>query len=153
MSHRQIWTDPTTPEKKGTQHNPQHADSPIHGSIPSFSPKPINEAVDLSQATRLTGPVSPGYDRYVQYLLAGANPSVLNRHRRGYNLAGVGLPTPLPGLLNRWFYTFHLMAPPGLELSIQTFPTEIKREQILNLTCGTSPLDFYHSLSSKHSMS
>jgi hypothetical protein len=33
--------------------------------------------------TRLTGPISPACDRYVQYLLAGVNPSVLNRHRRG----------------------------------------------------------------------
>jgi hypothetical protein len=32
--------------------------------------------------TRLTGPISPTCDRYIQYLLAGANPSVLNRHRR-----------------------------------------------------------------------
>jgi hypothetical protein len=35
------------------------------------------------QTTRLTGPISPTCDRYVQYLLMGANPSVLNRHRRG----------------------------------------------------------------------
>jgi hypothetical protein len=35
------------------------------------------------QATRLTGHISPAYNRYVQYLLAEANPSVLNRHRRG----------------------------------------------------------------------
>jgi hypothetical protein len=34
------------------------------------------------QATTLTGPISPACDRYVQYLLARANPSVLNRHRR-----------------------------------------------------------------------
>jgi hypothetical protein len=33
--------------------------------------------------TRLTGLISPVCDRYVQYLLAGANPSLLNRHRRG----------------------------------------------------------------------
>jgi hypothetical protein len=32
---------------------------------------------------RLTDPISPARDRYVQYLLAGANPSVLNRHSRG----------------------------------------------------------------------
>jgi hypothetical protein len=32
---------------------------------------------------RLTGPVSPACDQYVQYLLAGANSSVLNRHRWG----------------------------------------------------------------------
>jgi hypothetical protein len=33
--------------------------------------------------TRLTGPISPACDRYVQYLLARANRTVLNRHRRG----------------------------------------------------------------------
>jgi hypothetical protein len=33
--------------------------------------------------TRLTGYTSPVCDRYVQYLLTGANPSVLNRHRWG----------------------------------------------------------------------
>jgi hypothetical protein len=32
--------------------------------------------------TKLTGPISPACDRYVQYLLMGANPSVLNWHRR-----------------------------------------------------------------------
>jgi hypothetical protein len=35
------------------------------------------------QATRLTGPISPACDWYVQYLLTGVNSSVLNRHRRG----------------------------------------------------------------------
>jgi hypothetical protein len=34
-------------------------------------------------ATRLTGPISPICDRYVQYLLTGVNSSVLNWHRRG----------------------------------------------------------------------
>jgi hypothetical protein len=33
--------------------------------------------------TRLTGPISPACDWYVQYLLAEDNPSVLNRHRHG----------------------------------------------------------------------
>jgi hypothetical protein len=33
--------------------------------------------------TRLTGPISSACDRYVQYLLAGVNSSVLKRHRRG----------------------------------------------------------------------
>jgi hypothetical protein len=51
MSHRQIWTDPPTPEKKGSWHNPQHVGWSIHGSVPSFSHKPINEAVDLSQTS------------------------------------------------------------------------------------------------------
>jgi hypothetical protein len=35
------------------------------------------------QAIRLIGPISPTCDWYVQYLLTGVNPSVLNRHRRG----------------------------------------------------------------------
>jgi hypothetical protein len=35
------------------------------------------------QGTRLTRPISLACDRYVQFLLAGANPAVLNRHRRG----------------------------------------------------------------------
>jgi hypothetical protein len=33
-------------------------------------------------ATRLTKPISPTCDQYVQYLLAGGNPLVLNWHRR-----------------------------------------------------------------------
>jgi hypothetical protein len=37
----------------------------------------------LQQDTRLTGPISPVCDRYVQYLLTDTNHSVLNRHRRG----------------------------------------------------------------------
>jgi hypothetical protein len=35
------------------------------------------------QATRLIGLISPACNRYVQYLLTGTNPSVLNRHRWG----------------------------------------------------------------------
>jgi hypothetical protein len=37
----------------------------------------------VSQLHQLTGPISPACNRYVQYLLMGADPSVLNRHRRG----------------------------------------------------------------------
>jgi hypothetical protein len=35
------------------------------------------------QATRLTRPISPACDRYIQYLLMGVNPSIINRHRQG----------------------------------------------------------------------
>jgi hypothetical protein len=35
------------------------------------------------QTIRFTGPISLACDQYVQYLLMGTNPSVLNRHRRG----------------------------------------------------------------------
>jgi hypothetical protein len=75
--------------QRGSQHNPQYVGWLTHGSIPSFSPKPTNEAVVVKpninrwHATRLTRPISPVCNQYVQYLLAGANPSIINRHRRG----------------------------------------------------------------------
>jgi hypothetical protein len=62
---------------------------PIHRSVPSFSLEPANKAVGPKPsiyrrpATRLTGPILLVCDWYVQYLLAGANRMVLNRHRRG----------------------------------------------------------------------
>jgi hypothetical protein len=79
----------TAPEKMGSRHNPQYVGWPICGSVPNFAPKPINKAVGAKSniyrrwATRLTGPISLACDRYVQYLLTGANSSVLNRHKRG----------------------------------------------------------------------
>jgi hypothetical protein len=79
----------TAPKKRGSRYNPKHAGWPTRGSVPSFSPKPNNEVVGAKtsiyrrQSTRLTGPISPACDRYIQYLLVGANPSVLNRHGRG----------------------------------------------------------------------
>jgi hypothetical protein len=80
---------PTASEKKGSQHNPQRTGWPIHGSVPSFSPEPANQAVRVKpriyqrSTTRFTGSISPACDQYVQYLLTGTNSSVLNRHRRG----------------------------------------------------------------------
>jgi hypothetical protein len=62
---------------------------PIRGSIPIFSPEPANEVVGAKPssyqrpATRLTGPITPVCNRYVQYLLVGANRTVLNLHRWG----------------------------------------------------------------------
>jgi hypothetical protein len=37
----------------------------------------------ITQLHQLTGVITPTCDRYVQYLLTGANPSVLSRHIRG----------------------------------------------------------------------
>jgi hypothetical protein len=76
----------------------------IRGSVPIFSTEPANEAVGAKPsiyqrlATRLTGPITPVCDRYVQYMLAGANRTVFNRHRRGlqpwrYRLATYHSPT------------------------------------------------------------
>jgi hypothetical protein len=43
------------PEKKGSQHNPQHVDWPIRGSVPSFSPEPTNEAVEKAKHSSTAG--------------------------------------------------------------------------------------------------
>jgi hypothetical protein len=37
----------------------------------------------VTQLHQLIGPITPACDWYVQYLLTGTNPLVLNRHRRG----------------------------------------------------------------------
>jgi hypothetical protein len=71
----------------------------------------------VTQLLQLTGPISPACDQYVQYLLAGVNPSVFNRHRWGYNLGGAGFPhiTLRPSQLV--ISTFHLRVPPGLKFN------------------------------------
>jgi hypothetical protein len=37
----------------------------------------------VAQLHHLTGPITLACDMYVQYLLTGVNPSVLNQHRQG----------------------------------------------------------------------
>jgi hypothetical protein len=71
----------------------------------------------VTQLLQLTRPRSPVCDRYVQYLLAGANPSVLNRHRRGLQpwrcrLATYHSPTFPTNCLH-----FPLMVLPGLQFN------------------------------------
>jgi hypothetical protein len=87
--------------------------------------------------TRLTGPISPACDQYVQYLLTGTNPSVLNRHRWGLQPWRCRLFTyHSPTFPTSWL-PFPLKAPPGLRVSIQHLPTELEREQALNPTSGS----------------
>jgi hypothetical protein len=51
--------------------------------------------------TRFTGPITPACDWYVQYLLMGANRTILNRHRRGLQPWRCRIATyPLPDLPN-----------------------------------------------------
>jgi hypothetical protein len=151
--------DPTAPEKKGSRQNPQHTGWLIRGSVPSFSPKSANEAVDLSQTSvddKLLGLLGPYHQHAIDTFdtcSRGPTHRSLTDTGRGYNLIGASLPTPLPDLPNWWSYTFHLMVFPGLRSSIQPLPTEIRREQTINLMSGASPLNFYRSLSSKHSVS
>jgi hypothetical protein len=80
--------DAIAPEKKGSWHNPQHVSWPIHGFIPSFSPKPTNEAVGLGQASVETirisrGPYITSMRSVCSILARGVNPLVLNQHRQG----------------------------------------------------------------------
>jgi hypothetical protein len=129
------------------------------GPSPNFSPTTAIEAV-MKVKHLLTIAYINLLGTYYQYAIdmfntcwGRATHRSLTDIVEGYNLAGAGLPTPLPDLPNRWSYTFHLIAVPGLRLSIQTLPTGIKREQTLDLMSGTSLFDFYRSLLSKHSMS
>jgi hypothetical protein len=70
------------------------------------------------QATRLTGPISPACDRYVQYLLAGANSSILNQHRKGLKP------------WRSWLSTYHS---PTFPTSYLSFPPKgPTRSQVIN---------------------
>jgi hypothetical protein len=56
----------TTPEKNGSRHNPQYVGWPIRGSIPSFSPKTVTEALRVKPPSvdgKLLGLPGP-YHRY-----------------------------------------------------------------------------------------
>jgi hypothetical protein len=88
-SRRQIWTEPTASEKKmapDTIHSTPLIDLRVHtqflSQVNKWSSR-LKSSFCRWQVTRLTRPISPVCNRYVQYLLAGTNPSVLNRHRQG----------------------------------------------------------------------
>jgi hypothetical protein len=103
MRHRQIWTDPTAPKKKGSRHNPQHADLPIRGSVPSFSPEPANEAGGVSQAAdgdQLLGLSGPYHRHTIDTFNTCSRGPIewsLTDTGGGYNLGGVGFPWTTPG--------------------------------------------------------
>jgi hypothetical protein len=107
----------------------------------------------LWPTTRFTEPISPACDQYVQYLLTGANPSVLNRHRWG---------------IQPWRCRLSISHSPTFPTScLPLFPKGPAQSQINHTTFsswtgeGTSPkscewelpLDFYRNLLAKHSMS
>jgi hypothetical protein len=71
----------------------------------------------VTQLHQLIGPITPACDRYVQYLLVGANRMVLNRHRRGYNLGGAGLPHTHSPTFPTSCLRFPLKAPPDLHFN------------------------------------
>jgi hypothetical protein len=105
--------------KKGTRHNSQHTDRPIHGSVPSFSHKPTNEAVSLSQASvkdKLLGLLDPYHQHAIgTFKTCSRGPTYrsLTNTGRGYNLGGTSFPHTTPWPSQPAVSTFHLRAPPG----------------------------------------
>jgi hypothetical protein len=79
------------------------------------------------QATRLTGPISPVCDRYVQYLLMGSTHRSLTDTGGGYNLGGAGFPQTTLWPSRPTVSTFHRGAPPSLRLSIQQLSIKLNR--------------------------
>jgi hypothetical protein len=88
MSHRQSWTESLLPRKRAPDTIPStptdRSAGPYLVSLPSQPMKQWRKPnTHQQQATRFTGPISPVCDRYVQYLLMGANRTIHNRHRWG----------------------------------------------------------------------
>jgi hypothetical protein len=99
-SHRQDCMDTTAPEKKCSR---LHLSARLSGprDLPQFLSQHSHWSSRLKPstcgwpATRLTGPISPACDWYVQYLLRGTNPSVFNQHRWGLPHRNLGIATAL----------------------------------------------------------
>jgi hypothetical protein len=113
----------TAREKKGSWHNPQLDDRPIRGSVLSFSPTTVNEAVGKRQANvanQLLGLPGP-YHRHVigtfNTCLRGPTHWSLTDTGGGYNLEGADFPytTPRPSQLT--VSPFHQWAPPDLQFT------------------------------------
>jgi hypothetical protein len=68
----------------------------------------------VTQLHQLTEPISPAYDRYVQYFSQGPTHRSLTDIGGGYNLGGAGLPHTHSLTFPTSCLHFPLMAPPGL---------------------------------------
>jgi hypothetical protein len=121
-SRQQIWTD--------LMHLRRRATDTIHSTMTIWStglypasfpqqPKSSGEKSNFcwQPTTRLTRPISPAYDRYVQYLLAGANRMVLNRHKRVLQPWRCWFSTYHSPTFPTSYLPFPLMAPPDLHLT------------------------------------
>jgi hypothetical protein len=71
----------------------------------------------VTQLLQFIGPISPACDWYIQYLFTGANPSVLNQHRRGLQPWRCQLATYHSPTLPTSCLHFPLMTPPGLQFN------------------------------------
>jgi hypothetical protein len=68
-------------EERLTQPSSWVTSFPLPHNSPRVGERGFGQVV--IQLYQLTGHITPACDRYVQYLLAGANPSVLNLHKWG----------------------------------------------------------------------
>jgi hypothetical protein len=90
-------TNPTSPEKKGSRYNPQHAGWSIHGSTTQLLSPNIHWSSNEKQAS-VDEQATSVYCAYISRMwsiysiLARGDPSVHNRHRRGL-LFHITLPT------------------------------------------------------------
>jgi hypothetical protein len=87
-SRRQSWMESLLPRKGAPNTIPSTPADRSTGLYPvSLPSQPMKQwrksDTHQQQATRFIGPISPAYDRYIQYLLMGVNQTVLNRHRWG----------------------------------------------------------------------
>jgi hypothetical protein len=88
MSHWQSWTESLLHRKRAPDTIHSMTTDRYVGLYPvSLLSQPLKQwrkpNICQQHATRLTRPIPPTCDRYVQYLLVGAIPSVLKRYRRG----------------------------------------------------------------------
>jgi hypothetical protein len=119
---RQIWTDPTAPEKNGSRHNPQYTGWPIHGSKASLLSQPmkqggVSHALDGDQLLGLSGPYHRHAIGTFNTCSRGPTHRSLTDTDGGYNLGGVGLPYTHSLTFPTSCLHFLLVAPSGLRLS------------------------------------
>jgi hypothetical protein len=113
----------TTPEKKGSQHNRQHAGWLIRGSVPSFLSRPNQWSSGESQTSvdsKLLGLLGHEHQHVISTFNTcsrGLTHRFLTDTGRGYNLEGTTFPHTTPRPSQSAVFTFHLRAPPGLQFN------------------------------------
>jgi hypothetical protein len=115
--------DPTAPEKKGSRHNLQHVGRSICGSVPSFSHKPTNEAVILSQTSvdnELLGLLGTCHQHAIgtfNTCSRGSTHQSLIDTGGGHSLEGADFSHTTPRLSQSAVFPFYLRAPPSLQFN------------------------------------
>jgi hypothetical protein len=143
----------TAPKKKGSQHNPQHDGSPIHGFLPSFSPKPAINAVGVKPPYvdhRPLGLLGP-YHRHAIGMFntcsRGLTHRSLTNTGRGYNLEGAGFPHTTHQPSQPMVFTFHLRAPPGLQFNHKpSIKPKFKFKEPMAASWSSNHSVIYHGL-------